>query len=815
MTGPRPRIAVAAPWVLLSQLMFIGAVAAQPMPPGSRLDGFWDAWLERAGPLLSEEERLYFQILEEDRARELFVEALWRSRGPDALERWRRNLEDARRLRSRSPGRERAVVLVGKPGSIEMFQRCGSLRRLEVWSWEPWQLAFQGAQVAEAQYLVFVESTTLALGSFEPWAPGDVAGLTRGLTSYGSVDELISGLDTGACLDGAGLGRLRRALEQARSFDDLRAATGWPQPPADWLHDLPQRTDFAAALEIDFPGAFTRYTILRGRLEVPLDRLAQLAPGQIFDRVTIVGDVFHGSRLVDSFEIAHHIAGTAPGKSVELAFYRRLPPGRYRLRLRAADRYQLALLREDREIEVPEPASDAPEPAGHAEGFSRLTRTDLVQLNTFPSVEILPPTMDARGRSVAKAITNGGPIAAVEFRLDGAPGEIDDRPPFLYRLPEIDSEATLVAIALDPSRRHLAEDRRTLTPPNRPFQVRFGGRLSDPARVAVQVTLPEGALVESFECRYARRTLHQATGPPFECPLPNRPASAAEYLSARVRLVGGEEQDDVLFLGPGAPERVDVQLGELYLTVLDGAGRPASGIRQDDLRVWEAGDARPVVRVEPLVNLPLNIAVLMDISSSMGRRLETAADSAHDFFERVLREGDLASLLAFNHDLHTLVPFTGDSEALRFGAVGLRAWGATRLHDAIIHALFQFTGRSSRRALIVLSDGSDVGSDFPIEQVVDLAVQAGVTVYTISLGRVLGAPVEDSGRLANATGGRAFSVASPKDLPAVYRRIEQELRAQYLLVYEPAARDDLTLPQIEVEVMREGHRAREVRRYQP
>ncbi len=800
----------------LGVLLDGGSLWAQPAPPGPRLSEFWKGWLERTGPLLSEEERLYFGILEDDRSREAFLEAFWQSRGPDAQERWRRNSEDARRLRSRSRARELVVRLAGKPGSIDAVQRCGPLRRLEIWRWDPWHVRQQSARSTESLYLLFVEATTLKMSSFEPWTPGDVEGLLRGQVRYSTLDGLTEALEATTCIDGGALGRLRYALEQAISFDQLRGLTPWPEPGSAWLHELRDgggsRAGRHASLELAFPGAFTRYSILHGRIEVPTARLSQLMPGQIFDRVTLTGDAYHRGRLADSFEIVHHVAGAAPGESVKLDLYRRLLPGHHRLMLRVADRNGVALLREELEIEVPELAEPAPEPAGHSEGLSRLTRSELVQLNTFPSVELLPPSLNASGRMVIRAITTGGPIAAVDFRLDGASVEIDDAPPYVLEMDPVVEAASLVAVALDPGHRSLAEDQRTLEPPDRPFDVRFDRVRDGGGRVRVVVSLPKGERIAGLECRHGRRLIHTATQPPFDCPLPAAAGPGADYLTARVVLAGGDLHEDVLFLGSRVPEQVEVQLAELYLSILDRNGRPARGLGLADLRVWEGGEERPVVRVEPVDKLPLNVAVLMDISSSMGRGLKVAADSAQDFFERVLNEGDVASLLAFNHDLHLLVPFSGDSEALRYGATGLRAWGATRLHDAMAYALFQFTGRTSRRALIVLSDGADVGSDFPLEQVSRFAVRAGVAVYPISLGRFEEEGVAGLERLAATTGGRAFRVEGPQRLPDVYRQIEAELRAQYLLVYQPAGPIDLEMPAVEVEVLRSGFRAREVRR---
>ncbi len=807
-------------WMLLCAGGGPAASRAQPASPGPRLAGFWSDWLADTGPLLAAEERLYFQILEDDRAREAFVEAFWQSRGTAALERWRRNTADARRLRSRSRARERVVRLAGKPDTIETIQRCGALRRLEIWSWQPGHPSFHPGSPSEPQYLIFVEATTLKMSSFEPWRPGDFEGLVRGVVSSSTIDGLIEALGTSPCISGDALARLSIALERAISVDRLRQLAPWPEPGTEWLRALrdvdPAAAGSGASLRLGYPGAFTHYTILHGEVEVPVARLTQLVPEQIFDRVTIIGDAYRGSRLVDSFEIVHHVAGAAPGDRLTLDFYRRLEPGPHRLLLRVADRDGIALLREALELEVPALAQPAPEPAGRSAGLSRLTRAELVQLNTLPSVELLPAVLDARGRQVIRAITTGGPIAAVEFRLAGAPVAIDDRPPYLLEIEPVVVETLLTAVALDPARRPLAEDVRELGPPNRPFAVRFGAIDRSARRVAVTVSLPEGEEVAGFECRHGRRVVRRASVPPGDCPLPESALPGAEYLTVEVTLASGDSQEDVLFLGPRAPERVDVRLAELYLTILDPGGRPARGLGSDDVRVWEAGKPRPVARLEPVEKLPLNVAVLMDISSSMGRALPVAVESAREFFDGVLTGDDLASLLAFNHDLHLLVPFTGDAAALRYGAAGLKAWGATRLHDAMVYALFQFSGLTSRRALIVLSDGSDVGSDFPLDQVVHAAERAAVAVYPISIvgtGALGSNGLEGLAALASATGGRFFRVAGASQLADVYRQIEAELRGQYLLVYEPGGTAELELPPVEVEVLRTGFRAREVRRY--
>jgi VWFA-related protein len=493
---------------------------------------------------------------------------------------------------------------------------------------------------------------------------------------------------------------------------------------------------------------------------------------------------------------------------VPLEFYRRLRPAEYTLDLRAVDRRGLALMALRSQIHVPESAAAAANPAGRARGLSHLTRPDVISLTTFPGVELLPASAQGGGWMRLHASTTGGPIDAVEFRLDGGAIAVDDDPPYSTLVASGGSRRLVEAIALDPEGRSLARHQRWLEPEDRAFYASFGAPAGD--HVPVTVSLPLGAVIDRVECQHGRRAALTLAAPPWRCPLPDRFAARADYLTVRATLAGGETAEDVVFLGSGV-EEVDVRLAELYLSVVDSQGRPAGGLGQADFRLRDSSGELQLESAESLANLPLNISLLMDISSSMGREVRVVAESAQRFFEEILEPGDLAGLQAFNHDLHHLAPFTNDAEQLRHASAGLRSGGSTRLHDAIIHSLYQFSGLGSRRALIVLSDGEDVGSDYPFEQVRDEAVRAGVVAYPVFLGDAEAATRNNLQQLAEQTGGRWFSVTGAAQLDGVLRKIADELRAQYLLVFRHlGTRRNIAFRQIKVEVLPPGLEARDV-----
>lgn len=769
--------------------------------------------------MLASDERETFEALQSDLQRERFAAAFWRSRGPRALERWARNWRDAEQLRPRADKARLAVLLLGKPAEIEAYRGCaGGARPIEVWRWEPWHLQRQGGAIETEALVAFVQTKRFDPRSGEPWEPDDFRALGFNISASGASADFYKSPRLGNCLSDSERERLQARLAGAVSLQHLLDAAPWPSGRLGWLADLhrdlvlsPNEPLTSSRLTVEYPGSASRHTILHGSVSIDPDRLLHIAPGHLFDKVTIVGDIRGSGRLTNTFQVTHHIVGAEPD-SISVDFYRRLLPGEYTLSLRVADRFGLALLREERDLHVPARAEPALPPAG----YTRLTRSEVVSLDTFPSVEILPVATKAASSVRIHAITTGGPIAAVRFLVDGVFDSVDHEPPYTTEVHLTAARTTVEAIALDPEGLALAHHTYELRRDGRPFAVRFGEATANGTEIRILISLPEGETLDAVECFHGRRSTRTFTTSPTTCPVPQRTGYDLDYLRVAARLRNGDTVEHVTFLGPNAPEGIDVRLVELYVSVFDTDGKPATGLGREDFRVIENGEARSLTRVDSLDNLPINVGLLMDLSASMGRRTRLAAASARRFFENILTADDLASLMGFNHDLHRLVPFTSDVGELRHAAMGIRAGGSTRLHDGIVYALSQFTGLENRRALIVLSDGADVDSQFPFDHVVRAAVRAGVAVYPVSISGFDLGPTSDLPDLATKTGGRSFVVHSIDELDSVYKRIEEELRSQYLLVYQPApGTSDMEFRTVRVEVQRPGLSTRNIHGYYP
>jgi Ca-activated chloride channel family protein len=148
-----------------------------------------------------------------------------------------------------------------------------------------------------------------------------------------------------------------------------------------------------------------------------------------------------------------------------------------------------------------------------------------------------------------------------------------------------------------------------------------------------------------------------------------------------------------------------------------------------------------------------------------------------------LRADDQVMVLAIGSETEVLAPLSGDHPAARAALDRLEPWGTTPLYDATLSAIDAIQTATGRRALILLSDGTDRYSRATAADVLDVARRKDVLIYPVALGRKR---PDVFAALATATGGRSFQVNDMQGLPATLATIARELRFQYLLGYAPS-----------------------------
>ncbi len=213
--------------------------------------------------------------------------------------------------------------------------------------------------------------------------------------------------------------------------------------------------------------------------------------------------------------------------------------------------------------------------------------------------------------------------------------------------------------------------------------------------------------------------------------------------------------------------------------------------------------------------MPVDLIVMLDTSASMRPTMDLVHEAATGFL-KTLRDGDRGAVVSFATAVRVLQPLTSDQEALQAAVRSTTADGNTSLNTAVYVTLKAFglaaaqSGDVRRQAIVVLSDGADTASRLSFDDVVDLARQMGVSIYTVSLRSRFAAVTRPAGSeeaeyamktLARETGAQAFFVAED-GLNRVYASIAAELASQYSIGYVPVnAAPDGTFHRVRVQVV--------------
>jgi VWFA-related protein len=267
--------------------------------------------------------------------------------------------------------------------------------------------------------------------------------------------------------------------------------------------------------------------------------------------------------------------------------------------------------------------------------------------------------------------------------------------------------------------------------------------------------------------------------------------------------------------GPGQAERLEgqqppvfrsgVDLVSVTAIARDDRGRPVRNLGREEFQILEGGKARPITDFRVSDQGPVSLAILMDASGSMrvGKQLEASRRAVEHVLGWVQPAADEISLFSFDRELRQEVPFTKDLEHVRRGLYQIEAVGQTSLYDAIGRTAKTLGDRPSpRRAVIVVTDGLDTSSTLKPSEVSGLASAIDVPVYVIAVlspldhvGTQYAVPsasaAQVSTHLSNLTywtGGDLFMTSTSPHESQAARAIITELRHQYLLAFEAAAR---------------------------
>jgi Ca-activated chloride channel family protein len=171
-------------------------------------------------------------------------------------------------------------------------------------------------------------------------------------------------------------------------------------------------------------------------------------------------------------------------------------------------------------------------------------------------------------------------------------------------------------------------------------------------------------------------------------------------------------------------------------------------------------------------------------------------------FASTLRAQDRTMIVDIKDATRIVQPLTGDLQAALAAIKSTVPRGGTGLYNGLYLTLKELVkerrdnGDVRRQAIVVLSDGDDTASLVSYDDVMDVAKQAGIAIYTITLrSRFLVQQAAASGHryfsqseysmksLAQETGARSFFPTEITELASVYGSIADELASQYAIGY--------------------------------
>jgi len=281
--------------------------------------------------------------------------------------------------------------------------------------------------------------------------------------------------------------------------------------------------------------------------------------------------------------------------------------------------------------------------------------------------------------------------------------------------------------------------------------------------------------------------------------------------------------------------RVSSNLVVMPVSVTDRNGQPVLGLKAADFHIEEDGRPQEIAQLGDPEQVPLELAILIDVSSSVSERFAFEEQAATRFLRQVLRPTDHATVFAIDREPRLE---QGRSTAAAASAKLMTIKAATgpsptAFYDTVTEAaryLARNTPEQNRRVIVVISDGEDNFSNSIRDSAVaayratkdetDLTPAARARMRAASEAALLKGhrkaqaevqqevqtanavfyAINPSGealrlnvistraqnamqQLASATGGTAFVPERIENLEEVFSRIASELRAQYLLQY--------------------------------
>jgi VWFA-related protein len=320
-----------------------------------------------------------------------------------------------------------------------------------------------------------------------------------------------------------------------------------------------------------------------------------------------------------------------------------------------------------------------------------------------------------------------------------------------------------------------------------------------------------------------------------------------------------------------APEgtiRVRVALVSAPVVVVGAKGEPVLDLQQKDFHVLDDGVDQTIESFD-LGGEQVSAVLVFETSARIAPLLPAIQKSAIVFTQTVVGPSGEAAVLSYDNSVTTLLPFSTDNDKIEKTIATLRPGNSgAHLYDALASAVSLLRDRPSgqRRAIVVVGEASDYGSEARLGRVLRDAQLSNIVIYSVGLSTTsagMRAPASQAGPAqatptgtfggppmpgtaqtptsqqqyggnidllglsewavrnvkavvkdrplevaATATGGTYEAVLRDSKIENAVDAIGGELNSQYMLSYRPIGADNPGYHTIKVTVNRQGVKVR-------
>jgi len=233
------------------------------------------------------------------------------------------------------------------------------------------------------------------------------------------------------------------------------------------------------------------------------------------------------------------------------------------------------------------------------------------------------------------------------------------------------------------------------------------------------------------------------------------------------------------WLGPGDISESGVPVDDIWKVIRER--HAYNDLYPENQNVKEMEPNYLVAELSSVAGYGVSMALAMDYSGSMGNGIYEAEAAAKLLVRRINKNDKVAIAKIINKTI-VYQDFTSDTTLLMEAiTTPTPNRSGTALNEGIYETVELCKNVTGRRCVVVYTDGLNDMPGPSAQEIIDLAKELGVTIFTIGLGDEI--DEEDLGEIAIETGGYYRRTPSPSSLGLIYKQIYDYINGFYALAH--------------------------------